>query len=118
VSEYRKNLAGDKNVPCPQERVQGFEDVVNRAVIQYTKQELKDMFAAMDDEEKLLYGLFLNSGVRDAEMHAARSAEGVAQIPSQGQEQEEIRQGPIHSDSCKANLENQRQNETAQRSAT
>jgi hypothetical protein len=34
----------------------------------YTKQELKDMFAAMDDEEKLLYGLFLNSGVRDAEM--------------------------------------------------
>jgi integrase len=32
----------------------------------YTKQELKDMFAA--DEEKLLYGLFLNSGVRDAEM--------------------------------------------------
>jgi len=34
----------------------------------YTKQELKDMFATMDDEEKLLYGLFLNSGVRDAEM--------------------------------------------------
>jgi hypothetical protein len=30
-------------------------------------QELKDMFAAMDEEEKLLYGLFLNSGVRDAE---------------------------------------------------
>jgi integrase len=26
------------------------------------------MFAAMDDDEKLLYGLFLNSGVRDAEM--------------------------------------------------
>jgi len=24
----------------------------------YTKQELKAMFAAMDDEEKLLYGLF------------------------------------------------------------
>jgi integrase len=34
----------------------------------YTKQELKDMFAAMDDEEKLLYGLLLNCGVRDAEM--------------------------------------------------
>jgi hypothetical protein len=31
----------------------------------YTKQELKDMFAAMDIEEKLLYGLFLNSGVRE-----------------------------------------------------
>jgi hypothetical protein len=28
----------------------------------YTKQELKDMFAAMDDEERLIYGLFLNSG--------------------------------------------------------
>lgn len=27
-----------------------------------TKQELKDMFAVMNDEEKLLYGLFLNSG--------------------------------------------------------
>src|SRR5215469_14204339 len=34
----------------------------------YTKPELKAMFAAMDEEEKLLYGLFLNSGVRDAEM--------------------------------------------------
>jgi hypothetical protein len=34
----------------------------------YTKQELKDMFAAMNDEEKLLYSLFLNSGIRDAEM--------------------------------------------------
>jgi hypothetical protein len=30
----RQDLAGDKNVSCPQERVQGFEDVVNRAVIQ------------------------------------------------------------------------------------
>jgi len=34
VVKFRENLAGDKNVPCPQERVQGFEDVVNRAVIQ------------------------------------------------------------------------------------
>jgi len=34
----------------------------------YTQQELKNMFAVMDEEEKLLYGLFLNSGVRDAEM--------------------------------------------------
>jgi hypothetical protein len=31
----------------------------------YTKQELKDMFAVMDEEEKLLYGLFLSSGVRE-----------------------------------------------------
>jgi hypothetical protein len=30
--------------------------------------ELKDLFAAMKDQEKLLYGVFLNSGVRDAEM--------------------------------------------------
>jgi hypothetical protein len=28
----------------------------------YTKQELKAMFAVMDDEEKLLYGLFLKGG--------------------------------------------------------
>jgi integrase len=41
----------------------------------YTKQELKDMFAAMDDEEKLLYGLFLNSGVRDAEMQNTEYAD-------------------------------------------
>ena len=34
----------------------------------YTKHELKSMFAVMDEEEKLLYSLFLNSGVRDAEM--------------------------------------------------
>jgi integrase len=41
----------------------------------YTKQELKDMFAAMDDEEKLRYGLFLNSGVRDAEMQNTEYAD-------------------------------------------
>jgi hypothetical protein len=41
----------------------------------YTKQELKDMFAAMDDERKLLYGLFLNSGVRDAEMQNTEHAD-------------------------------------------
>jgi len=41
----------------------------------YTKQELKDMFATMDDEEKLLYGLFLNSGVRDAEMQNTEYAD-------------------------------------------
>jgi integrase len=34
----------------------------------YTKQELKALFAAMDDEERVLYGLFLNSGCRDAEV--------------------------------------------------
>src|ERR1700756_528904 len=34
VVKFRQNLAGNKNVPCPQERVQGFEDVVNRAVVQ------------------------------------------------------------------------------------
>jgi integrase len=33
------------------------------------------MFAAMDDEEKLLYGLFLNSGVRDAEMQKTEYAD-------------------------------------------
>jgi integrase len=41
----------------------------------YTKQELKTMFAVMDDEEKLLYGLFLNSGVRDAEMQNTEYAD-------------------------------------------
>jgi hypothetical protein len=46
----------------------------------YTKQELKDMFAAMDEEEKLLYGLFLNSGVRDAEMPEYAD---FAQVPAQ-----------------------------------
>jgi len=33
------------------------------------------MFATMDDEEKLLYGLFLNSGVRDAEMQNTEYAD-------------------------------------------
>ena len=33
------------------------------------------MFAATDDEEKLLYGLFLNSGVRDAEMQNTEYAD-------------------------------------------
>jgi hypothetical protein len=39
----------------------------------YTKQELKDMFAVMDEEEKLLYGLFLNSGVREFGMQRCRT---------------------------------------------
>jgi integrase len=41
----------------------------------YTKQELKAMFAVMNEEEKLLYGLFLNSGVRDAEMQNTEYAD-------------------------------------------
>jgi len=41
----------------------------------YTRQELKDIFAAMDEEEKLLYGLFLNSGIRDAEMQNTEYAD-------------------------------------------
>src|SRR5437868_6161637 len=34
IVEFRQNLAGNENVSCTQERVEGFEDVVNRAVIQ------------------------------------------------------------------------------------
>jgi len=41
----------------------------------YTKQELKAIFAAMDEEERLLYGLFLNCGVRDAEMQNTEYAD-------------------------------------------
>src|SRR6202035_4940669 len=36
-------------------------------VLGLDKQELKSMFAVMNEQEKLLYGRFLNSGVRDAE---------------------------------------------------
>ena len=41
----------------------------------YTKDELDALFSAMDDEEKLLYSLFLNSGVRDAEMQNTEYAD-------------------------------------------
>ena len=42
----------------------------------YTKQELKAMLAVTDEEEeKLLNGLFLNSGVRDAEMQNTEYAD-------------------------------------------
>jgi integrase len=41
----------------------------------HTKQEIKAMFAVMNEEEKLLYGLFLNSGVRDAEMRKTEYAD-------------------------------------------
>ena len=34
----------------------------------YTMPELKALFGAMNEEEKLVYGLFLNSGCRDAEV--------------------------------------------------
>jgi hypothetical protein len=33
------------------------------------------MFAVMNEEEKLLYGLFLNSGMRDAEMQNTEYAD-------------------------------------------
>jgi hypothetical protein len=62
------------------------------------------MFTAIDDEEKLLYGLFLNSGVRDAEMQNTEYTDfnwekctlhvqpkAWRKIPTQGEEQEEIR---------------------------
>ena len=41
----------------------------------YSKQELKALFGAMNEEEKLLYSLFLNSGVRDAEMQHTEYAD-------------------------------------------
>ena len=50
-------------------------DYIEKPPKPYTKQELKDMFAAMDDEERMLYGLFLNSGVRDAEMQNTEYAD-------------------------------------------
>jgi integrase len=43
-------------------------DYVEKPPKPYTTQELKALFGAMDEEERLLYSLFLNSGVRDAEM--------------------------------------------------
>lgn len=41
----------------------------------YSKDELEALFGAMDDEEKLLYGLFLNSGCRDAEVQNTEYAD-------------------------------------------
>lgn len=35
----------------------------------------RNMFAVMDEDEKLLYGLFLNSGVRDAQMQDTEYAD-------------------------------------------
>ena len=85
----------------------------------YTKQELKDDVCSHGRRgETALRSVseFRRPGCRDAEhgirrfqlgeMHAARSAEAVAQVPPQGEEQEEIRQGQVHSDSGKAGLEN------------
>ena len=50
-------------------------DYVEKPPKPYPKPELKALFAAMDDEEKLLYGSFLNSGVRDAEMQNTEYAD-------------------------------------------
>lgn len=41
----------------------------------YSKQELGAMFSVMDEEERMLYGLFLNSGVRDGEMQNTEYAD-------------------------------------------
>jgi hypothetical protein len=41
----------------------------------YTEQKVKFIFAAIDEEEKPLYGLFLNSGARDAEMQNTEYAD-------------------------------------------
>jgi integrase len=49
-------------------KILGELDYAEKPPKPYTKQELKLIFGVMDEEEKLLYGLFLNSGMRDAEM--------------------------------------------------
>jgi integrase len=41
----------------------------------YLKSELRGLFAAMNDEQQLLYALFLNSGIRDAEMQNTEYAD-------------------------------------------
>ena len=77
----------------------------------------------MDEEEKLLYGLFLNSGVRDGEMQNTEYADfnwekctlHVQPKPwrhfrLKGQEEKEVRQGQFHSDPRKAGLEDQGEN--------
>jgi hypothetical protein len=83
------------------------------------------MFAAKDGEEKLLYGLFLNSGVCDAEMQNTEYADfnwekctlHVQPKPWRHfrlkHEGKEVRQGPIHSDPGGAGIEDQRQNARA-----
>jgi integrase len=89
----------------------------------YTKQELKVMFAAMDNEEKLLYGLLLNSCVRDAEMQNTEYADfnwekGTLHVQPKpwrhfrlkGKKKKEVRQGQIHPDPGEARLEDQGQN--------
>jgi hypothetical protein len=81
----------------------------------------------MDDEEKLLYGLFLNYGVRDAEMQNTEYADfnwEKCTLHVQPKAWRKFRLAdffllkdrfiPIP---AKAGLENQRENETAQRSA-
>ena len=82
-------------------------DYAEKAPKPYTKQELKDMFAAMDDERTALRSVleFWRARRRDAEHrvrrlqlgkgHAARSAEAVAPFSSEGQEEKEVRQGQI-----------------------
>jgi integrase len=50
-------------------------DYVEKPPKPYTKDELDALFSAMDEEEKLLYSLFLNSGVRDAEMQNTEYAD-------------------------------------------
>jgi hypothetical protein len=50
-------------------------DYAERPPKPYTKQELKNMFAVMDEDERLFYGLFLNCGIRDAEMQLQQVAD-------------------------------------------
>src|SRR5215469_5242559 len=47
-------------------------------------------------------------------MHAPRSAEALAPFPTQGEEEKEICQGQIHTDSGKARVEDQRKNARAE----
>jgi integrase len=105
-------------------------DYVEKPPKPYTKQELKNMFAAMNEEEKLVYGLFLNSGVRDAEIQNTEYADfnggkctlhvqpkTVAEFPAQGQEQEKVRQGAVHSPAGQVGVEAQRPDAAARRLA-
>jgi hypothetical protein len=89
------------------------------------------MFAAIDDEEKLLYGLFLNSGVWDAEMQNTENADfnwEKCTLHVQAKPWRHFRlKGKSKKKSAKDRFipipaklvwKNQRQNERAERSAT
>jgi hypothetical protein len=114
-NEFRQDLAGGENVPCAQESVQGFEDVVNRAIVKIAFMLSQELHVA----QKLLAVDLVEVSKVLLRREVEEEAESIVVRPQRlltlallisRARRNKVRQGQIHSDPSEAPLEDQGQN--------